>query len=123
MSNVCEAKKIEVLYPNKTCGEGQQPTFKDILAELNRLKLENEFLKADKLELQKEIIQLRSDKNELHNKSNENIEYTTMVDGNDDLRYMDEYAKGNKELEEELAKAYKSTSDDYKFGGHDMKEL
>lgn len=119
MNNACE-KLEEIEYLT----EGQQPTFKDILVELNRLQLENECLKADNKELQKENIQLRSDNKELHNKLNENGEYTTLVDGNDDdLSYMDEYAKGNKELEEELAKAYKSTSDNFKFGGHDIKEL
>jgi hypothetical protein len=36
---------------------------------------------------------------------------------------MDEYDQGNEELEIELAKAYSASSDDYKFGGHDIKEL
>ena len=117
MNNICE--KLEMEYSIKE----KQPTFKDMLMELNKLRLENEILKADKEELQKENIQLKNDVQILHNKLNENSQYTTLVDSNDDLSYMDEYAKGNKELEEELAKAYRTTSDDYKFGGHDLKEL
>ena len=119
MNNVCE-KYEEIVVPKKC----QQPTLTNIYERLNKLELENQCLKADNKELQKENLQLRSDVNELHNKLNENNSYTTLVDGNDDdLSYMDEYAKGNEELEEELAKAYKTTSDDYKFGGRDIKEL
>ena len=118
MSNaICEEVE-EIVIPTK----GQQPTLMDLWTEMNRLKLENECLKANNYELKKQNLQLRSDINVLHNRLDENSQYTTLVDGNDDLSYMDEYAKGNEELEEELAKAYKSTGEDYKFGGHDLKE-
>jgi len=80
MSNVCECKEEMGLST-----KGNQPTFKDILAELNRLKLENKCLKADKQELQKEVIQLRNDKQVLHNKSNENSKE------NDDIGMLNEY--------------------------------
>jgi len=119
MNNVCEKlEKIEFkLIEDK-------PSLMDLYKEMNRLKRENEILKANNYELQKENNQLRNDNQELHNRINENIEeneYTTMVDGNDDLSYMDEYAKGNEELEIELAKRYEVAGDDYKFGGHDIK--
>lgn len=119
MNNVCVyGEEIELST------KGQQPTFKDILVELNRLQLENECLKADVYELKKQNLQLRNDNQVLHNRLNENSQYTTLVDGNDDdLSYMDEYAKGNEELEKELEKAYSIKSDDYKFGGHDLKEV
>jgi chromosome segregation ATPase len=104
--------------------KGGQLTLMELYTRLNKLELENGILKANNYELKKQNLQLRSDINGLHNRLNENREYTTLVDGNDDdLSYMDEYAQGNEELEEELSKAYKSTSDDYKFGGHDIKEL
>ena len=119
MNNVCECEKDNIGF---NLG-GEQPTLMDIYTEMNRLKLENDMLIANNYELKKENLQLRSDNILLHNKLNENSQYTTLVDGNDDdLSYMDEYAKGNEELEEELAKAYKTTGDDYKFGGHDLKE-
>jgi len=64
MSNMCECKVEEI----EECKIGfQQSTFMEILAELNRLKLENEMLKADKLELMKENDQLRNDIEVLHN--------------------------------------------------------
>lgn len=117
MNNVCVyGEEIELST------KGQQPTLMDLWAEMNRLKLENECLKANNYELKKQNLQLRNDNILLHNRLlDENSQYTTLVDGNDDLSYMDEYAKGNEELEEELAKAYKTTGDDYKFGGHDIK--
>lgn len=77
---ICEEVE-EIVIPTKE----PQPTFKDILVELNRLQLENECLKADKLELQKEVIQLRNDKNELHNSVNENSKE------NDDIGMLNEY--------------------------------
>lgn len=113
MNNVCECKeKIEFELIDG------QPTLMDLYKEMNRLKLENKCLKADKHELQDEISQLRSDNIVLHNKINEKVEYTTMVDGGNDISYMDEYAEGNEEL---MAKMYEVTSDDYKFGGNDIK--
>lgn len=115
-----ECGKFEEIESPINC---ENPTLLQILEELNRLQLENDVLKADKKELLKEIQQFKNDKMVLHNKPSENSKYTTVVDGNDDLSYIDEYAKGNKELEEELAKAYSIKSDDYKFGGYDLKQL
>ena len=122
MNNVCVyGEEIELST------KGGQPTLMDIYTEMNRLKLENDMLIANNYDLKKQNLQLRNDNILLHNRLDENSQYTTLVDGNDydndDLSYMDEYAKGNEELEEELAKAYKTTGDDYKFGGHDIKEL
>ena len=80
MNNVCECKeKIEFELIDG------QPTLMDIYKEMNRLKLENECLKADKYELQDEISQLRSDNIVLHNKINENSEE------NDDIGMINEY--------------------------------
>lgn len=59
MNNVCKIKE----YETKEIG---QPTFKDILMELNRLKLENGVLKADKSELIKENQQLKNNNKALH---------------------------------------------------------
>jgi hypothetical protein len=70
MSNVCE-KLEEIEYSTKG---GQQPTLMEIYTEMNRLKLENECLKADNYELKKQNLQLRSDINVLHNRLNENNE-------------------------------------------------
>lgn len=120
MNNVCECKEYEEIVVPKKC---KQPSLMDIYIRLNKLERENEILKANNYELKKENLQLRSDNQVLHNKLNENSKYATMVDGNDDLSYMDEYAQGNEELEEELAKAYSTKSNDFKFGGHDIKEL
>jgi hypothetical protein len=125
----CKEKEndFEIKIAKATQKVEEKLTLMDIYERLNKLELENKFLKADKLELQKENIQLRNDNQVLHNILNENREYTTLVDSNeeddDDLSYMDEYAKGNKELEEELAKAYSSSSDDFLFGGHDIKNI
>lgn len=80
MSNVCECKeKIEFELIDG------QPTLMDLYKEMNRLKLENECLKADKHELQKEVLQLRSDNIVLHNKLNENSNDDT------DIGMLDEY--------------------------------
>lgn len=70
MNNVCECKVEKIEFP---LIDGQ-PTLIEILTEMNRLKLENECLKANNRELQKEVMQLRSDKIELHNERNENSE-------------------------------------------------
>lgn len=83
MRNICECKEEKT-----ECKIGfQQSTIMEILAEMNRLRLENE--------------QLRNDNNELHNRLNINNQYDTVVDGNEDLSYVDEYAKGF-EMAEEL---------------------
>jgi hypothetical protein len=105
MSYECE--KFEEIESPINC---ENPTLIQILEELNRLKLENELLKADKKEMLREIQQLKNDKMVLHNKFDENNQYTTVVDGNDDLSYIDEYAKGL-----DLFK------DNYKIGGNDIK--
>jgi len=100
MSNVCgEKMEFELI--------GKQPTFKDILAELNRLKLENKCLKADKQELQKEVIQLKNDNEVLHNKLNENnYNDEALFEGNNPN---DDYN------EEEWANAYTIADKNYKF--------
>lgn len=55
MNNACKVEEME------------QPTFKDILMELNRLKLENECLKADKQQLTKERDEFKEGFKILHN--------------------------------------------------------
>lgn len=60
-----ECEKFEEIESPVNC---DNPTLLQILEELNRLQLENDVLKADKKELLREIQQLKSDKNELHNK-------------------------------------------------------
>ena len=93
MNNVCECKeKIEFELIDG------QPTLMDIYKEMNRLKLENECLKADKYELQDEISQLRSDNMILHNKLNGNCEDKDLGMLN---KYEDSYYCGC-ESEEEL---------------------
>jgi hypothetical protein len=103
MSNVCECKE------EMESRDGQL-TLMDLYTRLNKLELENDLLKINNYELQKDNGQLRSDNQELHNRLNKNNEYSTVVDGNDDLSYIDEYAKGL-----DLFK------DDYKIGGNDIK--
>ena len=91
-----EFEEIDTKAQEKT---NQQPTLMDLYKEMNRLKLENECLKADNIEL--------------HNIINGNNKYDTVVDGNEDLSYIDEYAKGYSE--EELANAYIIADKNYKF--------
>ena len=116
MNNVCVyGEEIELST------KGGQPTLMGIYTEMNRLKRENEILKANNYELKKENLQLRSDNILLHNRLDENSQEQyeeSML--NEDLSYMDKYAEGNEEL---IAKMYEVTSDDYKFGGHDLKKL
>jgi len=78
MSKVCECREeIEL--------KKEQPTLMDIYERLNKLELENKFLKADNYELKKQNLQLRSDINVLHNNPNENNENT------DDIGMLNEY--------------------------------
>jgi len=100
MNNVC--KQMEVEYQN--------PTIMDLIAEIDRLTQELTDAKV-------ENYMLRNDNEALHNRDNK---YDTVVDGNEDLSYVDEYAKGYDE--EDLAKSYEITSEDFKFGGHDIKD-
>lgn len=108
MNNVCEKLEME------SSTEGQQPTLMDFWTELNKLKLENKCLKADNYELKKENMQLRSDINVLHNRLNVGSYDKTLFEGNNPDNGYDE---------EELANAYAMAENDFKFGGHDMKEL
>ena len=89
MNNVCEEENDYYLKiakaTQKAEGKKEQPTLMDIYEKLNKLELENECLKADKLELKKENLQLRSDNIVLHNKINENSEE------NDDIGMINEY--------------------------------
>jgi hypothetical protein len=61
--NICKIEESEQIQ-----SEGGQSTLMNILEELNKLRLENICLKADKRELLIENEQLRNDYNELHNK-------------------------------------------------------
>ena len=63
----------------------EQPTLMQIYSRLNKLELENEMLKANNYELQKQNLQLRSDNMILHNKLNGNCE------GNNDIGMLNEY--------------------------------
>ena len=76
----------------------EQPTLMQIYSRLNKLELENEILKANNYELQKQNLQLRSDINVLHNKINENSEDKDLGMLNE---YEEEYLCGC-ESEEEL---------------------
>jgi len=70
MSNICEYKE-----EMEECKIGfQQSTVIEILAEFDRLKLENEMLKSDNSALIIENEQLRNDNNELHNIAQNQIE-------------------------------------------------
>jgi len=91
MNNICEYKE-----EMEECKIGfQQSTVMEISAEFDRLKQENEMLKVDKFELIKENDQLRNDIEVLHNKINKKYQeqYEESMQS-EDLRYVDEYAKG-----------------------------
>lgn len=77
------------------CLSEGQLSLMELYTRLNQLEQENRLLKADKKELQKENIQLRSDINELHNRLNGKCEeeYEESMK-TEDLSYVDEYAKG-----------------------------
>lgn len=64
--------------------KNQQPTLMEIYERLNKLELENKFLKADNYELKKQNLQLRNDNQVLHNRLNENSE-------DDDIGMLNEY--------------------------------
>lgn len=81
MNNICVyGEKIECST------ERQEPTLMDLYIKLNKLEQENECLKADKFELQKENMQLRNDNQVLHNRLNENSQ-----EENDDPSMLNEY--------------------------------
>ena len=88
MSNACKIGELSQLKIKES------PTLMDLYTEMNRLKLENEILKANNYELEMVNEQLRNDVELLHNRLNGNNQYDTVVDGNEDLSYVDEYAKG-----------------------------
>ena len=87
----------------KAEGKKEQPTLMDIYEKLNKLELENECLKANNNELQKQNLQLRNDNQVLHNKLNENNNDPSLLN-----EYEEEYLCGC-ESEEDLkamAEAY-----------------
>jgi hypothetical protein len=105
MNNSCKTVDLSQLEIE------QQPTFKDILVELNKLRLENGCLKADNSELIKDRDKWRNDYIELHNK----------IINEESISFENEKSVNNNEggwTDEEfdtVAKGYAEMSNDYKI--------
>jgi len=103
MSNACKIEELSQLKIKES------PTLMDLYTEMNRLKLENEILKANNYELEMVNEQLRNDVELLHNIAQNQIELEILKN--------DKNNQGGWTEEETLllTSVYAEMDKDYKF--------
>lgn len=82
---------------NDSKTECTEKVVSDLMMEITRLRNENERLKIENIQIKAEKDEWKDGFKLLHNMMENQEHNATIVDGGNDLSYIEEYAKGNSE--------------------------